>query len=477
MQSSNFLSLIAAPDAGVGSIKGPPFMSAADDIGDSSQPLSPSNVKPDTGKSSTLDTSAGMSAGGAGSMSAGAYRPRCGRASAEFLRGNRMVGQVTQLGQLYAPTQQAAPPVGVLPQGMQGMLGSRGGMVGNLPYGGIGQIPEHSEGQMSHSGQYVPKPQSGISGPINRLIGPLPTSHETAAQAGMQYGVGAMPAGMTGFVGQYPTVGQVGQVHNYPSVGSYQMHPQQAAAAYSAGGSIGQMDNKAQQFAYPNGFGVHQRAAEARQLFQQQRRGPPVSHIGATQNLSDGASGRNVGEISQQSLANSLRAKSGAKASGQESPRSRDMSQVLHYLTGWQAPQHRPPEQYYHSYPQQHAPADLAPDHGAGQGPQPSVSHPEFVSVQPSPVHAALPLHLRVPCGAKAGHKRRRRPSEQGLHAMPASPWLTRCCVGRGSWCSSSHPCRAPARRAPVAGLQPSRTAFRAWTPGACRPSVTPQRT
>ena len=430
-------------------------MSAADDIGDSSQPLSPSNVKPDAGKSSTLDASAGLPAGGAGSMSAGAYRPRCGRASAEFMRGSRMVGQVTQLGQLYAPTQQAAPPVGALPQGMQGMLGSRGGMVGNLPYGGIGQIPEHPEGQMGHSGQFVPKPQPFISGPINRLIGPLPTSHEAPAQAGMQYGVGAMPAGMTGFVGQYPAVGQVGQVHSYPSVGSYQMHPahpQQAAAAYSAGGSIGQMDDKSRQFAYPNGYGMHQRAAEARQMFQQQSGGPPVSHIGTTQNQSDGASGRNVGEISQQSLASSLRAKSGTDASGHESPRSRDMSQVLHYLMGWQAPQHRPPDQYYNSYAQQHAPADLAPHHSTGQGQQPSVSHPEFVSVPPSSLHAALPLHLRMPCRAKAGHERRHKSIQGPMHT---SAWLTSCCVGRGFWCSSSsRPCRALAWRTPVAGHQ-----------------------
>ena len=319
-----------------------------------------------------------------------------------------MVGQVTQLGQLYAPTQQAAPPVGVLPQGFQGMLGSRGGMVGNLPYGGIGQIPEHSEGQMGHSGQFLPKPQPGMSGPINRLIGPLPTSHEAPDQGGMQFGVGAMPAGMTGFVGQYPTVGQVGQVHSYPSVGGYQMHPQHAAGGYSAGRSIGQMDDKMQQFAYPNGYGMHQRAAEARHLFQQQSGGPPVSHIGTTQNPADGASGRNVGESSQQSLANSLRAKSGTSASGHETPRSGDMSQVLHYLMGWQAPQRRPPDQYYNPYPQQHASAGLASQHSAGQGPQNSVSYLEFVSVLPSPLHAALPLHLRVPCRAKAGHEHRR---------------------------------------------------------------------
>ena len=458
-------------------------MSAADDIGDSSQPLSPSNIKPDAGKGSTLDTSAGLSAGGAGGMSAGGYRPRCGRASAEFLRGNRMVGQVTQLGQLYAPTQQAAPPVGMLPQGVQGMLGSRGGMVGNLPYGGIGQIPEHSEAQMGHSGQFMPKPQPFISGPINRLIGPLPTSHEAPAQAGMQYGVGGMQAGMTGFVGQYPAVGQVGQVHSYPSVGSYQMHPaqqQQPAAAYSAGGSIGQMDNRSQQFAYPNGYGMHQRAAEARQLFQQQSGGPPVSHIGATQqNLSDSTSGRNVGEISQQSLANSLRAKSGTghEASGHESPRSREMSQVLHYLMGWQAPQHRPPDQYYNSYPQQHAPADLAPHHGAGQGPQPSVSHSASVSVLPSSF--MLPCPFTCACHVKQRQGiSRARPSKKGLHVMLATPWLTCCCIGRGSWCSSSRPCRAQGWTYPVAGLRLRlTTAFRAWRPRACRPSVTPQKT
>ena len=392
-----------------------------------------------------------------------------------------MVGQVSQLGQLYAPTQQAAPPVGVLPQGVQGMLGSRGGMVGNLPYGGIGQIPEHSEGQMGHSGQFVPRPQPFISGPINHLIGPLPTSHEPPAQAGMQYGVGAMPAGLTGFVGQYPTVGQVGQVNSYPSAAGYQMHPahpQQAAVAYSAAGNIGQMDDASRQFAYPNGYGMHQRAADARQLFQQQSGGPPVSHIGTTQNNSDGASGRNVGEISQQSLANSLRAKSGTNASGHESPRSREMSQVLHYLMGWQAPQHRPPEQYYKPYPQQHAPADPAPHHGAGQGPQNSVSHSEFVSVPPSYMQAALPLNLRVPCRAEAGHQHRRTQASKACTVMHASPWLTCCCAGsRGSWCSNSRrPCRAPAQRCLVAGLLLSSTAYRAWRLRACRPSVIPQR-
>lgn len=397
-----------------------------------------------------------------------------------------MVGQVTQLGQLYAPTQQAAPPVGVLPQGMQGMLGSRGGMVGNLPYGGIGQIPEHSAAQMGHSGQFMPKPQPFISGPINRLIGPLPTSHEAPAQAGMQYGVGGMQAGMTSFVGQYPAVGQVGQVHSYPSVGNYQMHPaqqQQASLAYSAGGSIGQMDDRSRQFAYPNGYGMHQRAAEARQLFQQQSGGPPVSHIGATQNLSDSASGRNVGEISQQSLANSLRAKSGTghNTSGHESPRSSEMSQVLHYLTGWQAPQHRPPDQYYNSYPQQHAPADLAPHQHGGQGPQPSVSHSEFVSVPLSSFMLPCPFTCVCRVEQRQGMSRA-RPSKEGLHVMIASPWLTCCCIGRGSWCSSSssssRPCRARAWMSPAAELQLSfTTAFRAWTPQACRPSVTPQRT
>ena len=217
-------------------------MSAADELG---EPISPSNGRLE-GESSSLEASAGLSAGGA-------FRPRCGRASAEFLRGNGLVGQVGQLSQLYAPTQQAAPPVGVLPQGMQGMLGGRaGGMVGALPYGGIGQIPEHPEGivhsgglghsgqmvysgqmghsgqlghsgQMGHSGPFLAKPAPRISGPINRLIGPLPTSHEAAAPVPMQYGVGGMPAGMHGMVGQYPSVGQL---PNYSSMGGYQMHGQ-----------------------------------------------------------------------------------------------------------------------------------------------------------------------------------------------------------------------------------------------------------
>ena len=356
-------------------------MSTADELG---EPLSPSNGRIEA-DSNAVESSAGLSAGGA-------FRPRCGRASAEFLRSNGMVGQIGQLSQLYAPTQQqAVPPVGVLPQGMQGMLGGRGsGLVGALPYGGIGQIPEHPEaqlahssqmlyagGQLGHSGSYMPKPAPRVSGPINRLIGPLPSSHEALAPAPMQYGVGSVPVGMHGMVGQYPSGGQLG---GYPSVGGYQMHAQpqyQVPGAYPTG-SMAQMDDRARRATYPNGFGMHQRTSEARQMFQQQSGGPPVSHIGTTsQHMSDSGSGRNVGEISQQSLAISLHApKVSAASYVHESPRSGEMSQVLHYLQGWQPSQHRPPDQYYNSYGQQ-APADLAPHYSGGGRPpqQPSVSH------------------------------------------------------------------------------------------------------
>ena len=391
-------------------------MSTADELG---EPISPSGRL--EGESSSLETSAGLSAGGA-------FRPRCGRASAEYLRGSGMVGQVGQLSQLYGPTQQAAPQVGVLPQGMQGMLGGRGsGLVGGLPYGGIGQIPEHPEAQLGHSGQMVYSGQLGhsgplghsghlghsgplghsgsfakaaprISGPINRLIGPLPTSHEAPAPAPMQYGLGGMPAGMHGIVGQYPSVGQL---PNYPSLGGYQMHGQaqyQVPGAYPTG-SMAQMDERMRRATYPNGFGMNQRAADARQLFQQQSGGPPVSHIGTTsQHMSDSGSGRNVGEISQQSLANSLHApKVSAASFAHESPRSHEMSQVLHYLQGWQPNQHRPPDQYYNSH-QQQAPADHAPYYSSGgRPPQQSVSH-QYLPVLLSPLHAALPLDLQLPC-------------------------------------------------------------------------------
>ncbi len=217
----------------------------------------------------------------------------------------------------------------------------------------------------------------------------------------MQYGIGGMPAGMHGMVGRYPSVGQV---PTYSSVGGYQMHGQhqhqhqyQAAAGYPTG-SIGQMD--ARRSSYPNAYGMHQRAADARQMFQQQSGGPPVSHIGTTsQHMSEGASGRNVGEISQQSLANSLRAQKAAGAdSKHELPRSHEMSQVLHYLQGWQGPQHRPPDQYYNTY-QQQAPLDLATKLQLRwpAAPATSVSHLS-VSVLSSSVHAALPLDLQVPC-------------------------------------------------------------------------------
>ncbi|CAL5222116.1 g4432 [Coccomyxa viridis] len=338
----------------VGSIKGP-VMSMAEELG---EPISPNGRL--EGEGTSIETSAGLSAGGA-------FRPRCGRASAEFLRGNGMVGQVGQLSQLYAPTQQAGPPAGVLPQGMQGMLGGRGGgLVGALPYGGIGQIPEHPETQLSHSGQivygaqlghsgplghsnllmhigaslghsgplghsgsYMPRPAPRMSGNINHLIGPLPTSHEPAAPAPMQYGVGGMPVGMHGMVGQYPSVGQS---PSYSSLGGYQMHAQpqhQVPGAYPTG-SMAQMDDRARRATYPNGFGMHQRQADARQMFGQQSGGPPVSHIGTTsQHMSD-SGGRNVGEISQQSLANSLHApKVSAAQFHQESPRSHEMSQGL----------------------------------------------------------------------------------------------------------------------------------------------------
>ena len=394
-------------------------MSTADELG---EPISPNNGRPDP-DSTSLETSAGLSAGGT-------YRPRCGRASAEFSRGNGMLGQAGQLSQLYAPTQQAGPPVGVLPQGMQGMLGGRGsGMVGALPYSGIGQIPEHSEGyaehggqmgygaQMGNSGPYGPKPAPRISGPINRLIGPLPTSHEQPAVP-MHYGMGGMPAGMHGMVGQYPSVGQL---PSYSSVGGYQMHGQhqhqyQAPGGYPAG-SIGQMDDRARRASYPNGYGMQQRAAQAQSLYQHQSGGPPVSHIGATsqymgatsQHMSDSGTGRNVGEISQQSLANSLHAPKGSGGSFvQESPRS-EMSQVLSYLQGWQPTQHRPPDPYYDSY-QQQAPAELAPQNSGGRPRMHSVSRP-ICSVLPSPLHAALPLDLRVLCSVtpQAGHRNAHR--------------------------------------------------------------------
>lgn len=390
------------PPAGVGSIRAPPVMSTADEMG---EPLSPSNGRLE-GESTSLESSAGLSAGGA-------FRPRCGRASAEFLRTNGMLGhQVGQLSQLYAPTQQAVLPVGVLPQGMQGMLGGRGsGLVGAMPYGGIGQIPEHPEahlahssqmmysGQLGHSGSYVPKPAPRISGPINRLIGPLPTSHEPPPPAPMQYGVGGVPVGMHGMVGQYPSVGQL---PGYSSLGGYQMHSQpqyQVPGAYPTG-SMAQMDDRMRRATYPNGFSMQQRQSEARQMFQQQSGGPPVSHIGTTsQHMSDSGSGRNVGEISQQSLANSLHApKVSAAGYVHESPRSGEMSQVLHYLQGWQPTQHRPPDQYhYNSYGQQ-PPADHAPHYsGGGRPPQQSVSHHKL-SVLLSRVHAALPLDLQVLC-------------------------------------------------------------------------------
>ena len=374
----------------MGSFKGLPIMSTADDLCDSSQPLSPNNNY----DSNNLDVSAGLSAGGT-------YRPRCGRASAEFLRGNGLVGQVRQLGAMYAPTQPVGPQVGVLPQGMQGMLGGReGGLFGNLPYGGIGQIPEHSEGQVGHNGQFVPKAAPRITGPINRLIGPLPTSHEAPAPNPMQYGVGVIPAGMHSMVGTYPAVGQVGQVPSYSSVGGYPVHSQhqyQAPGGFPAGGipagGIGQVDDRARRAAYTNGFGMHQRAAEARQLFHQHSGGPPVSHIGTTsREMSDGASSssRNVGRISQQSLANSLRAPkvSGVGDSNHESPHSHEMSQVLHYLTDWQAPQHRPQEQYYNtnSYPQQAQPSDIVPHYSSGgRLPTHAVSHFIISRIGPCP--------------------------------------------------------------------------------------------
>ncbi len=62
-------------------------------------------------------------------------------------------GRSVSLVSCTRPAQPAAPPMGILPPGMQGMLGGRGGMVGALPYGGIGQIPEHAEGQVGHNGQ------------------------------------------------------------------------------------------------------------------------------------------------------------------------------------------------------------------------------------------------------------------------------------------------------------------------------------
>ena len=395
-------------------------MSAADELG---EPLSPSNGRRE-GESTSIESSAGLSAGGT-------FRPRCGRASAEFLRTSGMLGhQVGQLSQLYAPTQQAGPPVGVLPQGMQGMLGGRGsGLVGALPYGGIGQIPEHPEsslgyssqmmyggqlghsGPLGHSGSYVPMPAPRISGPINRLIGPLPTSHEPPAPAPMQYGVGGVPVGMHGMVGQYPSVGQL---PNYSSLGGYQMHAQpqyQVPGAYPTG-SMAQMDDRMRRATYPNGFGMQQRASEARQMFQQQSGGAPVSHIGTTsQHMSDSGSGRNVGEISQQSLANSLHApKVSAASYVHESPRSGQMSQVLHYLQGWQPTQHRPQDQYYNSYGQQ-GPGDPAPHYsGGGRPPQQPVSHHKL-SVLLLRVQAALPLALQVLCSVTplAGHKQQYR--------------------------------------------------------------------
>ena len=398
-------------------------MSAAEELG---EPISPNGRL--EGEGTSIESSAGLSAGGA-------FRPRCGRASAEFLRGNGMVGQVGQLSQLYAPTQQAVPSMGMLPQGMQGMLGGRGGgLVGALPYGGIGQIPEHPEAQLSHSGQmvyggqlghsgplghsgqmmhsgaslghsgplghsgsYVPKPAPRISGPMNRLIGPLPTSHEPAAPGPMQYGVGGMPAGMHGMVGQYPSVGQL---PSYSSLGGYQMHSQpqyQVPGAYPTG-SMAQMDDRSRRATYPNGFGMHQRAAEARQMFGQQSGGPPTSNIGATsQHMSD-SGGRNVGEISQQSLANSLHApKVSAAQFHHDSPRSHEMSQVLHYLQGWQPNQHQPQEQYYNHY-QQQAPPDLTQRYSGGGRPPQSVSH-HNLSVLP---HHPCTLPCPLTCGCHA---------------------------------------------------------------------------
>ena len=409
-------------------MKGPPFMSTADDVGDSLQPLFPNNFC----DSNTLDASAGLSAGGT-------CRPRCGRASAEFLCGNGLVGQVGQLGALYAPTQPVVPQVGVLPQGMQGMLGGReGGLVGNLPFGGIGQIPEHSEGQVGLNGQFVPKAAPRITGPINRLIGPLPTSHEAPAPNPIQYGVGGIPAGMHSMVGTYPAVGQVGQVPSY-SVGGYPVHSQhqyQAPGSFPAGGipvgGIGQVDDRARRATYPNSFGMHQKAAEARQLFHQQSGGPPVSHIGTTsREMSDGASSsRNVGEISQQSLANSLRAPkvSGVGDSNHESPRSHEVSQVLHYLMDWQAPQHRPQDQYYNtnSYPQQAQPSDRVPHYSGVWPPSHSVSHFKISRIGPGPHLCMLPCPLTCGCHAVSA------PSRAWLPASDLSHGLQALCVPSG---------------------------------------------
>lgn len=111
-------------------------------------------------------------------------RLRCGLASSEYQR----TGMVGQLPSLHPQLQS--------------------GMVGGLPLGSIGQIPEGSAAPMGPAGQLA-RQVPHFSGPVSRLIGPLP-AHTGAAAVGSTMYTGAMqtPIPDAGhMVGQYSQIG------------------------------------------------------------------------------------------------------------------------------------------------------------------------------------------------------------------------------------------------------------------------------
>ena len=150
-------------------------------------------------------------------------RPRCGRASSEFQRQ----GMVGQLPTMHAPLQ--------------------AGMVGGLPLGSIGQIPEGSAAMMGAAGQFL-RAAPQFNGPVSRMIGPFPAQAGATPAAGVYSA--PMPLTLSNDAGHM--VGQFSQIGALP------------AGYGTADIYTGATEDRLRRFSAPGGQAQH--VQDARQL-------------------------------------------------------------------------------------------------------------------------------------------------------------------------------------------------------------------
>lgn len=266
-------------------------------------------------------------------------RPKCGRASSEFNRPP-MVGQI--VGQAQAQ---------MLPQGM----------IGGLPLGGMGQIPENAAGHMGATqvaatnagGPYMRNMQPRFSAPVSRLIGPLP---QQSPLYGPQQQSSVYASQLPAATGRGHVVGQVGQ---YPAIASL---PAGAIAGYPAGVGYGHqqqqqpphssVDERLRRFSAPAVQGTAaQRMQDARQLLatrnsQSMNAAQMQAHV--LPQVTNGTT--TLGHIGQLPQAYSQLSLSQAESAGSHSLTVSQVEHLQHYYNALQMQQ----QQQHHQQHQQH---------------------------------------------------------------------------------------------------------------------------